>query len=511
MLSAPRAFSAFTTYIGQQILLDPRELASKVRRKLGLNAHRPVRLTEAERWEDLGEYSLAIQRAGYFPFRPLDTWKNFLVRMRCRQKLAWFAAPIEDAIDNAAAESLRISDGVLYLCGNSLPYTNSGYSKRTHALLSAIAQTGYPVAAQTRLNYPAEIGEPVFRLQNRLDGVVYFRDVDAVQPATVKRYIRRSARGILYRASQRRPMILHTTTGFPNAVVVSRAAQEAGLPWIYEMRGEIEKTWLSAPTKSGEPRSEESEHYRHWRRKELEAAKRAAGVVVLSEIARDDLIARGVEPEKILVAPNAVEESVFSYELSADTAKRRVGVDPEKTTIGSVTSVVQYEGLETLIRALPLLPSTYQALIVGDGEDLNRLKQVAKDLDVLSRVRFAGRQPQDQALQWYRALDVFVVPRKDLPVCRTVTPIKPLPALALGIPVVASDLPALREVTGGHATYFPADNPVELADAIINCRTTSEDAFQSRAWARNRTWPRIAADVVVFYQKIAGVVESESK
>lgn len=511
MLNAPRAFSAFTTYIAQQILLDPRELASKARRKLGLSAHRPVRLTEAERLEDLGEYSLAIEKADLFAFRPLETWKNLLVRMRCRQKLAWFDAPIDGAIDEVAAGSQQRKQGVLYICGNSLPYTNSGYSKRTHALLSAIAQAGYPVAAQTRLNYPAEIGEPVFRLQNRIEGVDYFRDVDAVQPATVKRYIRRSARGIQKRASQCSPKILHTTTGFPNAVVVSRAALDAGLPWIYEMRGEIEKTWLSAPTKSGQPRSEESEHYRRWRERELEAAKRAAGVVVLSKIARDDLITRGVEPEKIIVAPNAAEESVFSYELSADEAKQRLGVDPEKTTIGSVTSVVHYEGLETLIRALPLLPPTYQALIVGDGEDLNRLKQVAKDLDVSSRVRFAGKQPQDQALQWYRALDVFVVPRKDLPVCRTVTPIKPLAALALGIPVVASDLPALREVTGGHATYFAADNPEELAGAIINCRTTSEDAFQGKAWAQNRTWPIIAADVVVFYQKIAGDLESESK
>ncbi|OHR24276.1 hypothetical protein HMPREF2791_00060 [Corynebacterium sp. HMSC034A01] len=237
---------------------------------------------------------------------------------------------------------------------------------------------------------------------------------------------------------------------------------------------------------------------------------RATGVVVLSEIARDSLIARGVGPEKILVAPNAADEAIFSYELSAEEAKRRAGVDPEKITIGTVTSVVHYEGLETLIRALALLPPTYQALIVGDGDDLNRLKEVAEELDLLSRIHFAGKQPQAQALQWYRALDIFVVPRKDLPVCRTVTPIKPLAALALEIPVIASDLPALREVTGGHATYFAADNSDELASAIINCRATSKDVSNGKAWAQNRTWPRIAADIVDFYRKAAGNLESES-
>ncbi|WP_083278886.1 glycosyltransferase [Corynebacterium sp. HMSC30G07] len=510
MLNTLRSFSAFTTYIAQQFLLDPGDLASKVRRKLGVSPLRQVSLTEAERLEDLGEYSEAIKKAEFSVLQPLETWKNLLVRIRCRQKLDWFSAPILRSNGNDPVGGQNLKNGVLYACGNSLPYTNSGYSKRTHALLGAIAQSGFPVAAQTRLNYPAEVGEPVFKTQDIIDGVDYFRDVDGVHPATVKRYICRAASGIKERADQCLPTVLHTTTGFPNAVVVSRAADIAGLPWIYEMRGEIEKTWLSAPTRSGQQRSEKSEHYRRWREKELEAAKRANGVVVLSEIARDSLIARGVEPGKILVAPNAAEEAIFSYELSAEEAKRRAGVDPEKFTIGTVTSVVHYEGLETLIRALPLLPPTYQALIVGDGEDLNRLKQVAKDLDVSSRVCFAGRQPQDQALRWYRALDMFVVPRKDLPVCRTVTPIKPLAALALGIPVVASDLPALREVTGGHAKYFTADNPKELASAIISCRTNCEDVSKGKAWAETRTWPRIATDIVAFYQKVVGELESES-
>lgn len=510
MLSILRSFSAFVTYIVQQAFLNPRDLVSKVRRKLGLNAHRQVRLTEAERLEDLGEYSEAIKRAEFTALKPLETWKNLLVRIRCRQQLDWLTAPILESKCNGAVVIQEHKDGVLYVCGNSLPYTNSGYSKRTHSLLEAIAQSGFPVAAQTRLNYPAEIGEPVFDLQYHIDGVDYFRDVETIHPATVKRYIRRAASGIKNRAGQCLPIVLHTTTGFPNAVVVSRAADIAGLPWIYEMRGEIEKTWLSAPTKSGQKRSEMSEHYRLWRAKELEAAKCAAGVVVLSEIARDNLIARGVEPENILVAPNGAEESIFSYELSAEEAKQRVGVDRGKITVGTITSVVHYEGLETLIRALPLLPLEYQILIVGDGEDLNGLKKVAKDLDVSSRVRFAGRKPQDEALQWYRALDVFVIPRKDLPVCRTVTPIKPLAALALGIPVVASDLPALREVTGGHARYFTADNPKELASAIISCRTTFEDASSGRAWAQTRTWPRIATDIVAFYQKVVGDLESES-
>src|SRR5699024_4787124 len=77
-----------------------------------------------------------------------------------------------------------------------------------------------------------------------------------------------------------------------------------------------------------------------------------------------------------------------------------------------------------------------------------------------------GKQPATTIWKWYAALDIFVIPRKNQDVCRTVTPIKTLMAQANGVPVVASDLPALREVTGNKAIYFRAEYPQELAGAV---------------------------------------------
>jgi glycosyltransferase involved in cell wall biosynthesis len=76
--------------------------------------------------------------------------------------------------------------------------------------------------------------------------------------------------------------------------------------------------------------------------------------------------------------------------------------------------------------------------------------------------------PRDQTPLYHQALDVFVVPRKDLDVTRAVTPLKPVEALASARPVVGSDLPALREIIddGGNGLLVPAASPVELARAI---------------------------------------------
>lgn len=98
---------------------------------------------------------------------------------------------------------------------------------------------------------------------------------------------------------------------------------------------------------------------------------------------------------------------------------------------------------------------------------------------------------------WYSALDVFVVPRKDLPVTRTVTPMKTLQAQAFGIPVVSSDLPALREVTRGAGFYVSPENPSELAKGI-SC------ALQERQKPLKElpSWREVAETYVDLYQRL---------
>src|SRR5699024_9043878 len=119
---------------------------------------------------------------------------------------------------------------------------------------------------------------------------------------------------------------------------------------------------------------------------------------------------------------------------------------------------VRYEGIDTLIRATPLLPANYQVVIVGAGEHLNDLKKLAEELKVDERILFVGAVPEYEAMSWYHEIDIFCVPRIDSEVTRSVTPLKSLPASALKVPIVASDLPALREVTGGYACFFEPEN-----------------------------------------------------
>src|SRR5699024_7965345 len=66
------------------------------------------------------------------------------------------------------------------------------------------------------------------------------------------------------------PTVLHTTTNYTNALVTQALAAALGIPWIYEVRGQLEKTWLASRHPSVQSGAEASERYRLLREKETE-------------------------------------------------------------------------------------------------------------------------------------------------------------------------------------------------------------------------------------------------
>lgn len=461
-----------------------------------LRRHGPLqgtRSSQAAQLEKRGELSRALEHAS-----PLlaNRIRFTLEELRtCPEDLHLDATPLPR--DPACADRpLR----VLAPLTNSLPYTQSGYSLRSHGLLGAIAARGIAVDALTRPGYPVRIGHLPQATSDRIDGVTYHRNLPAVAPLGARRNFASAAQAICDLAAVTRPDVIHTTSNFRNGVAAGAAARALGVPWIYEVRGQEERTWLSRLPKAQQAEAQSSEFYRLAHAQEQRCIEQADHVIVLSQVLADALVAQGHPAAKISIVPNAVEASIFLDDDRREAARERLGL-PAGPLVGTVSALVGYEGLDYLVRALEFLPAEYRVLLVGDGADRPRLEQLVDELGFGERVIFAGRQPADEVWQWYRALDVFVVPRRDTEVCRTVTPIKPVAAQALGVPVVASDLPALREVTGGCALYPPADDAEALARAIVAARD-EVDVDAARAFAETRTWSKLAEKVEGIYRSL---------
>lgn len=413
-----------------------------------------------------------------------------------------------DAGDQSTYLRSGVSDAgpikVLWFLNNSLPYTRSGYTFRTHKSLKELNEIGVKPTGVTRLGYPCTIGSLAKKPVLSLDSVFYWRMIPYIYPANLVERQKTEIDMLEEVARSVQPKVLHTTTDFKNAQVVSQVAKALGIPWVYEVRGELENTWLSKLPESSRREATKSEYYTLARKRETEAMMAADAVVALSEVSKKNIEKRGVDGKKIYVVPNAISHEEFPKSYDQNKVRKQLGLSSEAKWFGTVTSVVEYEGLEIALRALPVLNSEWNLLIVGDGTDLPNLRNLAKELKVEDRVVFAGRQNNEDIWRWYAALDVFIVPRIDSEVCRNVTPLKPLMAKALGVPTVCTDLPALREVSAEGGLFFSAGDLNDFVDQVTRAVRDKNLGKQGRAWAANRTWSANAHEYDKIYRALVG-------
>ncbi|MEC5193345.1 MULTISPECIES: glycosyltransferase family 4 protein [unclassified Arthrobacter] len=397
---------------------------------------------------------------------------------------------------------------VLHLLTNSLPHTASGYAQRSHSILRAQQDAGWEVLAATRIGYPVQVGKLFAKRVDVVDGVTYQRLLPAKLAATADARLQQQAEELLSLALVFKPSVLHTTTHFVNGLVVRAVAEALGIPWVYEVRGQLADTWASTRA----PAARDSEKYRLFQHREAEVMRDANLVVTLGEAMKTNIMALGVSSDKILISPNAVGGRFLQEPADTATARRELGLAQAGLYIGTVSSLVDYEGLDDLISAFALLAPKHpqlRLLIVGDGASRPALEQQVRALGLSERALFTGRVPRALAPVYHQALDVFVVPRKDLDVTRAVTPLKPVEALASARPVVGSNLPALREIIddGGNGILVPAEDPPELANALS---TLLSDARRRkdmgregrRTVVRERTW---AANAELLAERYAGL------
>ncbi|MDE3721124.1 glycosyltransferase family 4 protein [Nocardiopsis sp. N85] len=378
------------------------------------------------------------------------------------------ASAAEGPVDGAGVR-------VLHLVTNALPHTNAGYTQRTHRIAVAQREAGMDVHVVTRVGHPLDKGSTDARTLVRVDGVAYHRLLPWTAPAGPEEELAVGLRMASELVERLRPNVLHAASNHHNARLALALGERFGLPVVYEVRGFLEESWLSRDPS----RSVDDAFYRAERKSETECMLAADLVVTLGEAMRADIEARGVPRERLLVVPNAVDASFLEPLPSGTGVREAWGIGPEEFVVGTTTSCFGYEGLDTLLAAVAELRSrgeSAHALIVGDGPELPALRALAEELGLTGVAHFPGRVPADRVREHHAAMDVFAVPRRDDRVCRVVTPLKPVEAMAGRLPVVASDLPALREIVepGVTGELIPPGESAGLADALTKLAYSHE-------------------------------------
>ncbi|UPO78672.1 glycosyltransferase [Arthrobacter sp. Helios] len=435
---------------------------------------------------------------------------------RRRNELEVFRGRYEPKLGHAHETLEPDRNHVLHVVGKALPGVQTGYTLRTH--YTALAQRD----AGLRVSVVSQSGEPPLTSVQALeiiDGISYYT-IPGNRRNTVilEQWLDENIAGLVSLVREIRPSVLHAHSDFFNAISAQAVGDFFGIPVVYESRGFWEESWLSRVEQrfgmnwvDVEARWGLPEAYVLRKEREEEARSRARMVFTLARVMKKRISEDGVRGDRIALVPNAVSAVEFPILGRDKSLTDELGVDG-CVTIGYISSIVEYEGIGTLIEAFRVLSDSVnlplKLIIVGDGPVLPELVKQAADSG-MTEVVFVGRVPHADVLRYYSVIDIFVVPRRPAAVCQLVTPLKPFEAFSTGRTVVMSDVEALREIAedSGAAELFRAGDAENLAKVLTGLVNDPERrqalAQRGAEWVRSqRSWNSNAGEYLKVYEQL---------
>lgn len=194
------------------------------------------------------------------------------------------------------------------------------------------------------------------------------------------------------------------------------------------------------------------------------------GMVLHSNFAADSMLKVGIPKEKLVVLHNGFDSRDMEPVLSKEAARKSLGLEVNDLYAVYTGNMQKGKGMGSLVSIAALMPKGKIIFVGGTAEDLERLKQEAKEKGA-ENIIFTGRQPIAKVSEYLYASDVLLIPPVSGPlhkVGRTVLPFKIFPYLAAARPIFAPDLADMREllVDNENAILVEPDNTATSAKAL---------------------------------------------
>jgi glycosyltransferase involved in cell wall biosynthesis len=228
---------------------------------------------------------------------------------------------------------------------------------------------------------------------------------------------------------------------------------------------------------------------------------------LLSKLARS-------KSSRLLELPNGVDTERFHPSIDGTCARRTLAI-PEDAFVVAFSGVLDaahhFKRLDLLLRALrDVKTKEVWLLVIGGGDLLSNYQQLASELGVGDRVRFVGRVPHTEVPVYVAASDVLVLPSDAVESFGMVL----IEAMACGRPVIATDLPGVRDVVsnGEDGRIVPPGEVAALSRAIDDYASMTPMVRRTQGEAGRRkvetfyTWSRIGERLERIY---AGVLNND--
>jgi glycosyltransferase involved in cell wall biosynthesis len=189
-------------------------------------------------------------------------------------------------------------------------------------------------------------------------------------------------------------------------------------------------------------------------------------IVTITAGLKEEFINAGFDGDKILVASDGVDIEDFNIDISREDARKRAGLPIDKNIVLYSGHLFDWKGAHIVAEAANNLPEILFVFVGGTEADIKEFKN---RYGLVPNILILGRRAHADIPFYLKAGDILVLPNsgKDVLSQKFTSPLKLFEYMASKRPIVASDLPALKEVLNDqNAVFFEPDNSESLAKAI---------------------------------------------
>ena len=246
-------------------------------------------------------------------------------------------------------------------------------------------------------------------------------------------------------------------------------------------------------------------HQDFWGWAARRAINKAKGTIFISNGLKDFYSEKmGRALENWSVYPDAVDEERFQFTKGKEHYRNVSGLPHDKFIVYYSGHLYPWKGVYTLADSGKMLPDDVQIVFAGGtDEDIKKFKDAYGSKE---NITILGRVPYKESPNYKQSADILAIPntaKKKISSSFT-SPMKLFSSLATGVPILASDLPSLREIINEkYAYFFEPDNPQDLARMIKTVKDSYQEASQkahdAKEYAHNFTWTNRAKGIVDQY------------
>ena len=232
--------------------------------------------------------------------------------------------------------------------------------------------------------------------------------------------------------------------------------------------------------------------------------QKCKNIVVISEGLKRDLLSLGIPADKILVAPDGVDLDKFEFRSTKPEIRKELGLSADQKVVMYSGHLYDWKGASVLLEVArnskSKIPNSKFVFVGGTDADIKKFKKEAQGLD---NVLILGHKPFSEIPRYLAAADVLVLPnsaRTDISKKFT-SPLKMFEYMASDRPIIASDLPSIREVLNdNNAVLVEPDDSEALARGIGKVfqdqKLAEKISRQAQKDVKEYTWEKRAVKIV---------------